>query len=222
MTKKTNILAATSVMALALVILPFGTAFAANPSTTTIEGEIQGSLTLDSSSNTGPGGSTVTDNVNLTALPTGSPVTSSGKNTITVSTNDVSGYHINLEMTSANQSLTGYTGDAAAGPATIAQSSNGNTPGALGLNQWGYHVDGLTIAGGAFDTGIAPQSSAANGGGTYKWAAVPALNSPVSIKSHAGAIANDPTDVWYAINVDATKPSGKYHNTVRYTAVAGV
>jgi hypothetical protein len=147
--------------------------------------------------------------VELDAIPTGGGVQTIGSDTVTVSTNDTAGYTLQLAESGASQNMT-------SGSNTLAPSSGSQTtPVAETANSWGYRVDGL----GGFGAG--PTSSASNASiGSIKFAAVPATGSPNTLKTTSTTASNDTTQVWYAVAVNSTQPSGTYANTVTYTATS--
>lgn len=137
--------------------------------------------------------------VAMTVTPTGSGVASSAKDTITVSTNNASGYTLSLEADDATTTLTNGTDTLAAQGAS----------GALANNSWGYSLDAT-----------AAQTNVATLTGT--WEGVPAAGAATSLKTTATTAAAEATDVWYGVKADTTKESGVYTGTVTYTAVTNV
>lgn len=131
-----------------------------------------------------------------------------GTDQVRVSTNNTTGYKLNLKA------LTQDT--LSSGPNTIAATSGSfEAPAALDDNSWGFRVDGA----GGFGAGpTLAETNQANS--AHTWAAVPANGAAKTIKttSVATSSSGDATKVWYAIKVDASKPGGEYRGTVSYTA----
>jgi hypothetical protein len=158
-------------------------------------------------------GSTITltsnGTVNLNAIPTGNGVQTIASDTVSVSTNDGSGYTLQLNETNGSTTLTSGSNTI---PATTGTKSS---PVAETAESWGYRVDSI----GGFGSG--PTTSLSNQPiGSLTFAAVPASTSPDTIKTTATTANNDTTNVWYGIAVDTSVPSGTYTNSVTYTAVA--
>jgi hypothetical protein len=146
--------------------------------------------------------------VAINVTPTSSAVQSSASDTVTVNTNNASGYTLTLQTSTANRALT-------KGSDTIAaHTASASSPSALANNSWGFRVDGASGFGAG--TTVAESNIATS---AYTWAGVPANGSAATVKTSAGPASADATTVWYAMRADASKPSGTYTNTVLYTAV---
>jgi hypothetical protein len=152
---------------------------------------------------------TTSGTVNVDVTPTASGAQTIASDTVTVSTNDPSGYTLTLAETGASTDLV-------SGSNTIPHSSGSQTtPVAMSANTWGYRVDGV----GGFGAGpTSAQSSAAIG--SIKFAAVAGSGAPNTIKTTSGVASNDTTSVWYGVAADTTQPFGTYTNSVTYTATA--
>ncbi|HXE10433.1 MAG TPA: hypothetical protein VN554_03345 [Verrucomicrobiae bacterium] len=151
---------------------------------------------------------TTSGTVNANVTPTGSGAQTIASDTVTVSTNDSSGYTLQLAETSAASALT-------SGSNTIpASSGSQGTPAVMAVNTWGYRVDGI----GGFGAGPTSGQSSAAISGTIKFAAVPATASPNTIKTTSGTASSDTTTVWYGVAANTSQPSGTYTNSVTYTA----
>lgn len=140
------------------------------------------------------GGGTQVDDVELNGTPDNSGEgTDTGSNTIVVDTNDENGYTLRLSMagTDRNLNLGGSPN-----PDHITGAVAGSFA-ALADDTWGYNT---------------------NAGATF--AGVPALASPVVLKTSTGPIQGDSTTVTYGIKTTTALPAGTYSNTVQYTAVA--
>jgi hypothetical protein len=176
------------------VIVSAGTA------NTTISSTISPVISLFSTSGT------VNDNV----TPTGSGAQTIQSDTVTVSTNDSSGYTLQLAESSATTTLT-------SGSNTIpASSGTQTTPVVMAVNTWGYRVDSV----GGFGAGPTSSASSAAISGTIKFAGVPASGSPNTLEDTSGTATNATTTVWYGVAVNTSQPSGTYTNTVTYTCTA--
>jgi hypothetical protein len=166
--------------------------------TTTISSNISKVISLLTTSGT----------VNADVLPTGSGAQTIASDTVTVSTNDSSGYALTLADTDATTTLV------SGGNSIAASTGTQTTPIVMTSNTWGYAVQSV---GGFNGSGYAGASSAAISG-TLKFAGVPATGSPNTLKTTAGTAANDTTTVWYAVAANTTQPSGTYTDSVTYTA----
>lgn len=186
-------LAVFAFLTLALFITP--AVFAADQSgTTNISVGVGDVITLTS-----------TGSVGLSLIPTAGGVVSSGNDTVTVSTNNTTGYTLSLSNNDASTALTSGANTITAHNGTFA------APTALTNGRWGY-----AVAGGAFDASYTAETN--NATSTSKWAGVPALATPQSIKTVSGAVSGDATSVWYAARIDNSQPAGTYVDTVTYTA----
>ncbi len=173
---------------------------AATQATTTISSSISSVISLFTTSGT----------VNVNVVPTASGAQTIASDTVTVSTNDSSGYTLQLAETNAGTSLV-------SGSDTIPHSSGSKaSPIAMSANTWGYRVDGL----GGFGAGPTNSQSSAALSGSIKFAAVPVTASPDTIKTTSGVASNDTTTVWYGVAADTSQPTGTYTNSVTYTATA--
>jgi hypothetical protein len=184
----------------AVSLIALSLAPSANAITTSVSSVIGSTISLFTSSGT----------VNIDATPTAGGVQTIASDTITVSTNDASGYTLKLAETTGTNTLT-------SGSNTIAASSGSQTtPVVQAANTWGYRVDGV----GGFGAG--PTSSASNAAisGTVMFAAVPATASPNTLKTTNATASSDTTTVWYGVAVNTSTPSGTYTNSVTYTATA--
>lgn len=172
---------------------------AASTTSTTISSSIGSVISLLSSDGT----------VNVNVTPTGSGAQTIASDTVTVSTNDPSGYVLQLAETSASSNMV------SGGNNLPASSGTQTTPVAMTANTWGYRVDSL----GGFGSG--PTSAVSNQAiGAAKFAAVPATASPNTLKTTATTASNDTTSVWYAVAANTSQAAGTYTNSVTYTVTA--
>ncbi len=186
----------------AVVFTLFGTTaiVSAATATTTISSQISAVISVFTTSGT----------VNVDVTPTGAGAQTIANDTVTVSTNDSSGYTLQLEENTASTDLV-------SGSNTIPHSAGSQTtPIVMAANTWGYAVAGV---GGFNSSGYTPTSNAAISG-TLKFAAVPGSGSPNTLKTTSGVASNDTTTVVYAVAANTSQPSGTYTNVVKYTATA--
>jgi hypothetical protein len=182
----------------AIVALPVFSA-SAETSNTVITANIGSTISVQSTSN-------VALNINPTATQAKA---SSGKATVTVSTNNATGYNLKIGMNGADRNLNKATDNITAHAGTLA------APTALANNTWGYRVENV----GGFNAGnVTPENNVNDLAGTF--AGVPAQNAEEEIKNHNAAVQSNTTDVLFGAKVDATKPSGAYTGTVVFTATA--
>ena len=162
---------------------------------TTINANLGSTISVSSSG-------TVT--INITPVAGGSQTSAS--DTVSVSTNNSSGYALTLADSDATTTL------ANGGNTIAAHAGTQASPTALANNSWGYHVDSI----GGFGTGGAVESNVTSS--SIKYAGVPATGSPNTIKTTATTASGDTTTVWYGVKADTTNPNGTYTDTVTYTA----
>jgi hypothetical protein len=151
---------------------------------------------------------TTNGTVNANVTPTSGGAQTIASDTVTISTNDSSGYTLELAESSAVTNLV-------SGSNTIPTSTGTQTtPVVMAVNTWGYRVDSL----GGFGAGPTSSQNSAAISGTIKFAGVPASGSPNTLKTTSGVATNDTTTVWYGVAANTSQPSGTYTNTVTYTA----
>lgn len=175
---------------------PIAASAAADTSSTTINATVGSVISISS-------GATVS----LSLTPTAGGVVSSASNTVSVSTNNSSGYTLTLANSDATTNLV------SGGNTIAAHSGTQASPTALAANTWGYRVVGV----GGFGAG-AYSAETNNGSSSSTWAGVPATSSPVTLKTTATTASNDTTTVWYGVRANSTKVGGTYTDTVTYTA----
>lgn len=197
MNKKITYLVGSSLVAAAVIALPIATTTYAATSTSTINGTVNSTITVNSS---GP--------VAISTAPTSVAVASSAKDTVSVSTNNESGYTLTLETNTADRNLNNASESITPSSGTL------NSPAPLADNTWGYRVD---AAGGFTGTTVAETNVTSS---AHDWAGVPESGNGDTIKTTTTTASNDETDVWYAMSADSSMPSGTYSNTVVYTATA--
>ena len=148
-----------------------------------------------------------TSAVNLSLTPGSNPVTSIGAGTVSVSTNNTTGYNLSLANSDTNTSLVSGGNDIAAHSGTHA------APTTLADNTWGYAMAGASGFDLSYTVGDNQAASVA------KFAGVPPSSAPQQLKTTTAEAQNDTTTVHYGVRVDSTKPTGTYTDTVTYTAV---
>lgn len=151
---------------------------------------------------------TTSGTVNLNVTPTATGSMTSASDTVTVATNNATGY--NLQLSTADGTNTLVNG----GNTIVADAGTQASPtSTLTNNSWGYRVDGL----GGFGAG--PTTAENNvASSSRSWAGVPTSSAPNTLKTTATTTASDVTTVWYGVKVDTSKPNGTYSDIVTYTA----
>ena len=193
--KQISVVSGVSLLLVALMLSVY--VVPANAVSTTVSSSIGSVISLFTSSGT----------VNIDATPTTGGVQTINNDTITISSNNSSGYTLKLAETTGTSTLTSGGNTIPASSGTLA------SPVAQTVNTWGYRVDGI----GGFGAG--PTSSASNAAiGAIKFAAVPATGSPDTIKTTSSTASSDTTSVWYGVAVNTSTPTGTYTNSVTYTA----
>lgn len=196
MNKTVTFRVAGSLALLAVLASPIVAGAATDTKNTTINATINSTISMTTSST-----------VPIALTPTASGVVSSASDTVTVATNNSTGYNLSLADSDTNTNLVNGANNVAAHNGTFA------SPTALGANSWGYRV----VSAGGF--GASAYSAETNSGSsTSTWAGVPSSATPQQLKTTASTTAGDATTVWYGVKVDTTKPSGVYSDTVTYTA----
>lgn len=151
--------------------------------------------------------------VTLNIVPVSGGSQSTASDTVTVTTNQASGYNLNLKDFDSTLTL-------ANGGDSIAASTN-NTWGsaaALANNTWGFAIasgtTGLTAASG-FDASYSALTDQTSD--PAKFMGIQASDELLRTTA-VPAGSGDPTTVWYSAKADTTLPIGTYTNTVVYTA----
>jgi len=178
------------------MLLPFALYAADNSDTTTISVSLGSTISIST---------TGTVSIDVTPVTGGSQ--SSASDTVTVSTNNATGYNLTLADSDADTDLVheNETDTITAHDGTFA------APTALDNNTWGY-----AIAGGDFDESYSTINNAASS--TTKWAGVPASGDEDTLKTTNDTASDDATTVWFSVKADTSNPNGDYSDTVTYTA----
>lgn len=150
--------------------------------------------------------------VTIALTPTSGGVVTSASDTVTVDTNNATGY--NLAINDSDSTLTLANG----GNNFAASSGTKTSPIALANNTWGYAVNSGTtgIGTNGFDAAYSTETN--NGSSTSKWAGITASGAPVMLKTTASTAVADTTTVWFAAKATTALPSGTYTGQVTYTA----
>ena len=185
----------------AVVLAPVAASAAANSANTTINATVQPVISIST-----PG------TVALSLTPTPGGVVSSASDTVTVNTNNATGYVLTMADNDAATSLQSGANS------IVAHAGTKTAPTALGNNTWGYALNtGTTgIGTNGFDAAYTAETN--NVASTSKWAGVPASGAPVTLKTTAATASNDTTTVWYGVKANASQPNGVYTDVVTYTA----
>lgn len=153
---------------------------------------------------------TTNSTVDLPITPTTDGVNTTVNDTAEVATGASTGYTLTFSVADTDTSLSGSTDSIDASSGTQA------SPVTLGLNTWGYRVDGLS------GFGAGPTATQTNDpDSVYAFAGVPASNQTAHTLKSTSSAADPPdaTDIWYGVRIDATKTAGSYTGQVVYTAV---
>lgn len=177
-----------------LALSPAIASAATSTANTTINAAIASTISITSSGT-----------VNVALTPTAGGVVSSASDTVSVSTNNVTGYNLTLANGDTNTSL------ASGGNTIAAHAGTYAVPTALTGNGWGY-----AVAGGNFTASYTAESN--SGTSTTKWAGVPSSASPQALKSTGTTASADTTTVWYGVRATTSQAAGTYTDTVTYTA----
>ena len=192
-----NVRLATLVIVVFLLAVGMTSVASAATATTTISSQINAVISLFTTSGT------VNDNI----TPTSAGAQTIQSDTVTISTNDSSGFTLQLAETGASSALT------SGGNSIPASSGTVSSPVTMTANTWGFRVDSLS----GFGSG--PTSAVTNQAiGALTFAAVPATASPQTLKNTSGTASNNTTTVWYGVAANTSQPSGTYTNSVTYTA----
>ena len=189
------------VAALAVASSPVFASAAAQTANTTINATVNSVISITTSSP-----------VAFSITPVAGGALTSASDTVTVNTNNTTGYNLTVADSDATTTL-------ASGANTLtAHSGTKTAPTALANGSWGFAVaSGTTgIGTNGFDASYATETNAT--ASTSKWAGMPATGSPMTLKSTAAVASNDTTTVWYAAKATSSQANGTYTDIVTYTA----
>jgi hypothetical protein len=196
---RSSLAAAALIGGMGLVFVsPIAVSAATDSENTTINASVDSTITLTQSTST----------VNLALSPTSGAVESQGHVSLTVDTNNATGYTLTINDQDTDNTLN-QTSPAAS---FAASSGTATTPVALVANTWGYHIDSWASSGtGADATSTAPT--------TVKFAAVPLSSGTADTLATTSAPGSGSKDVYFGAQADATQTSGTgYTDTVVFTA----
>ena len=182
--------------AVAVALAPVLASAATDSDNTTINATIGSTISM-----------TTSTTVAISLTPTAGGVVSSNSDTVTINTNNSSGYFLTLEDNDASTNLVSGGNNVAAHTGTQA------SPTTLANNRWGYRVDSV----GGFGAGPTGAETN-NASSTTRWAGVPASGSPVTLKTTGTTATNDVTTVWYGVRATSAQATGTYTDVVTYTA----
>lgn len=152
---------------------------------------------------------TTSGTINLGVTPTDLGVYTISDDAVEVTTNSSRGYTLLLSSDSATEN------SLVAGSEAI-DSTEGTTeePEMLGVNQWGFRVDGFD------EFGAGPTSAVTNVfSSSLTFAGIPLSGAPTMIRAtDEAASEGEVTRVWYGVHADSSLPAGTYSATVIYTA----
>lgn len=195
--KKTMTTVPAILLGLVVLSAPVVASAATDSDNTTIEASIQPVISISTSGT-----------VSLSITPTSSGTMSSASDTVTVSTNNATGYTLTFADANTETDLVNGSDSITASSATPA------SPSALSNNTWGYRVDGLESFGAGPTAAETNQDSS-----TTTFAGVPASDAAAqTLNTTNTESTNSTTTVWYGAKVDQTLPTGTYSDAVTYTA----
>ena len=184
-----------------LVLSPALASAAADSDNTTINAVVGSTISLTS-------GPTVT--LNITPIAGGSQT--SNNDTVTVNTNNATGYELTFSDNDADTDLISGANTIDTHTGTFA------TPTALANNSWGYAVPSTTtfIQTNGFDASYSVINNASSSASV--WAGIPVVGSPQLVRDTNAVASNHQTPFWYSAKVDTSLPNGTYSDVVLYTA----
>ena len=155
---------------------------------------------------------TSASNISVSLTPNTGGSCSVDKNDVSVLTDSSTGYNLSMSVNSVTGALSNGTGG------NINPSSGTfSSPQSLGINQWGYRIDGA----GGFGSGPTSVIANQNYPISNTFAAPPYGSSPVPVTVASNSVAADPaitTSIWYGVCGDTSLSSGLYTGTVLYSA----
>ena len=155
---------------------------------------------------------TSASNISVSLTPNNGGSCSVGKNDVSVLTDSSTGDNLSLSVNSVTGALTNGSGGN-----IYPSSGTFSSPQALGINKWGYRVDGT----GGFGSGPTGVIADQNYPISNTFAAAPYGSTPVPDIVASSSLAADPavtTSVWYGVCADTSISSGLYTGTILYTA----
>ncbi|MEO5691298.1 MAG: hypothetical protein ABIQ64_03880 [Candidatus Saccharimonadales bacterium] len=182
-----------------VALAPVMASAATNSANTTVNAVLGSTISITTSG---------TVNLNITPVSGGSQTSAS--DTVTVNTNNATGYTLAVKDADANLNLVNGANNIAASSNTFAGG------GTLANNTWGWAVPTATtgIGSNSFDASYSVITNAATS--STNWAGMTA--SDQQFKNTTTVATNDVTTVWYSAKADTSKPNGTYADIVTYTA----
>ncbi len=180
---------------LVFLVAPLSVQAAVDSGTTTVNANLGSTISLTTA---GP--------VTLNVTPVAGGSQTSASDTVSVSTNNSTGYNLTIENSDANTGLVNGSDE------IDAHAGNFASPSALANNSWGYAVAGT----GSFDGSYSALDNVTSSASL--WAGIPANGDGDTIKTTADTASGDNTTVWFSVKADTSKPNGTYTDTVTYTA----
>lgn len=147
---------------------------------------------------------TTSGTVALPITPTTGGSQTTAADTVTVATNNATGYNLSIRDSDANTNLVNGSNNIAAHAGTVA------SPSVLANNTWGFRVDGGTFGAGPTSGSVDQPTNAATFAGV--------TSSAVQIKTTTTTAAADVTSVFFSAKANTSLPNGTYTGTVLYTA----
>jgi hypothetical protein len=148
---------------------------------------------------------TTSGTVALPITPTIGGSQTTAADTVTVATNNTSGYTLSIRDSDTNTSLANGANEISSHAGTVA------LPTTLASNAWGFRIDGQGGFGAGPTSGSVDQATNAS-----LFAGV--TSADVVVKTTAAPAAGDVTSVFFSAKADTSLPNGTYTGTVVYTA----
>jgi predicted secreted protein len=181
---------------LALAVTPVMASAATQTGNTTVNATIASVISM-----------TTSGTVTIGLTPSAGGAVSSASDTVTVNTNNTSGYNLKLSASDGTNTLT------SGGNTLAAHAGTYGSPTALANGTWGYRI----VSQGGFGA-TAYSAEASNSSSSSTWAGVPTSAAPTTVKTTGAVASNDVTTVWYGIRATTSQPNGTYTDIVTYTA----
>lgn len=194
-------IAAWVLVAVVVATAPIGVSAVSNTSTTTVTADVQPVISISSGANVG-----------LSLTPDATGVISSASNTVTVSTNNSTGYSLAIKDSDATTTL-------ASGANSFTTNASPTVADALANGEWGWAVPSGTTGVGVTAFGASYSALDSSSVLTSTWAGVNNnAGAAVNIKTTSATATSDATTVWFAARANTSQPTGSYTGAVTYTA----
>jgi len=153
---------------------------------------------------------TSSSNISVNITPNTSGTCSINNDNVVVTTDSSTGYSLTVSTNSSSNSLSNGSSNITSTAGTY------SVPSTLGINQWGYRVDGV----GGFGAG--PTSAISNVAYPIStlFAGAPPNTGTATTIINTSSPANPAvtTKVWYGVCADTSLNSGTYNGTILYSA----